>query len=241
MRSKHSSAGIERLSARLGVVPAAWRFALPLLIAAVPALLVPTLSLGLFLTAVAVLLFFRDPERTPPPAGIVSPADGKVSVIREEGDQLRVGVFMNVTDVHVNRAPAEGVVEAVTHRPGAHRPAFSKESERNERVDIDCNEYELSLIAGAFARRITPYVEAGEDLSRGQRVGHISFGSRADVLLAPSIDQEDLRVRPGQTVRAGETVIAEPPTSSAKGADSEETNASYSASRPSGERDSTES
>jgi phosphatidylserine decarboxylase len=239
--SKQPSTEIEQLSARIGVVPAAWRFALPLFGAAVPALLVPALSLGLFLTGVGVLLFFRDPERTPPPAGIVSPADGTVSVIREEGDRLRIGVFMNVTDVHVNRAPAEGVVEAVTHRPGAHRPAFSKESERNERVDIDCGGYELSLIAGAFARRITPYVEAGEELSRGQRVGHISFGSRADVLLASSIDREDLRVTPGQTVRAGETVIAEPPTSSGETADPAEAKADYSVSKPSAERDSTDS
>ena len=141
------------------------------------------------------------------PAG----ATRTVSVVREEGDRLRVGVFMNVTDVHVNRAPADGVVEDVTHRPGAHRPAFSKDSDRNERVDVDCGEYDLSLIAGAFARRITPYVEAGDRLERGQRVGHIAFGSRADVLLAPSIDRADLRVRTGQTVRAGETVIAEPP------------------------------
>jgi phosphatidylserine decarboxylase len=212
--SRRSETRIGRLSARIGVVPEAWRFALPLLVAAIPALLVPTLGVTLLLAGVAVLLFFRDPERTPPPGGVVSPADGTVSVIREEGDRLRVGVFMNVIDVHVNRAPAGGVVETVTHRPGAHRPAFSKESERNERVDIDCGEYDLSLIAGAFARRITTYVDSGERLDRGQRVGHIAFGSRADVLLAPSVDREDLRVTPGQTVRAGETVIAEPPAES---------------------------
>jgi phosphatidylserine decarboxylase len=203
---------IVTLSERLGVVPDAWRFALPPLALAVPALIVlPLASLGLLAVAVAVLLFFRDPERTPPPAGIVAPADGTVSVVREEGDRLRVGVFMNVTDVHVNRAPADGVVEDVTHRPGAHRPAFSKDSDRNERVDVDCGAYDLSLIAGAFARRITPYVEPGDRLERGQRVGHIAFGSRADVLLPPAIDRADLRVRTGQTVRAGETVIAEPP------------------------------
>ena len=201
---------VESLSERLGVVPDAWRFALPLLLLAIPALTLPPLGLALLILGIAVLLFFRDPDRTPPPGGIVAPADGTVSVIRQEGDRLRVGVFMNVTDVHVNRAPANGVVESVTHRPGAHRPAFSKDSDRNERVDVDCGEYELSLIAGAFARRITPYVEAGESVDRGQRVGHIAFGSRADVLLPPAIDRADLRVTTGQTVRAGETVIAEP-------------------------------
>ena len=101
-----------------------------------------------------------------------------------------------------------GSVEDVTHRPGANKPAFSKESDRNERVDITFENYELSLIAGWFARRIHPYVEAGDDLERGQRIGHVSFGSRADVLLPPEIDRADLRVKQGQDVRAGETVVA---------------------------------
>lgn len=205
---------IVSLSKRLGVVPDAWRFALPLLAVGIPALLLPPLGITLLVSGIAVLLFFRDPDRTPPPAGIVAPADGTVSVVRPEGDRFRVGVFMNVTDVHVNRAPADGVVRTVTHRPGAHRPAFSKDSDRNERVDVDCGTYELSLIAGAFARRITPYVEPDERVDRGQRVGHIAFGSRADVLLPPSIERADLRVTTGQTVRAGETVIAESPAES---------------------------
>jgi len=63
---------------------------------------------------------------------------------------------MNVTDVHVNRAPLPGTVREVRHRPGANRPAFSKESDRNEQVVIDCGEYELLVIAGWFARRIHP-------------------------------------------------------------------------------------
>nr|WP_246286551.1 protein sorting system archaetidylserine decarboxylase [Natronomonas gomsonensis] len=154
------------------------------------------------------LWFHRDPERSPPPSGVVAPADGRVSVVREEGDRVRVAVFMNVTDVHVNRAPAPGTVESVTHTPGKHLPAFSKESDRNERVDIVCAEYELSLIAGAVARRIHPYVDGGERLERGEKVGHISFGSRADVLLSSAYDLEDVRVSKGQRVRAGETVIA---------------------------------
>ncbi|MFB6096345.1 MAG: protein sorting system archaetidylserine decarboxylase [Haloferacaceae archaeon] len=203
-------------AAGLAVVPQAWTFAAPPLLLAVPALLYPPAAVALVALAVAVLWFFRDPERTPPPpTGFVSPADGRVSVIREErvdGDRrVRVGVFMNVTDVHVNRAPADGTVAAVEHRPGAHRPAFSKESERNERVDVDCGTFEFSQIAGAFARRITPYVEAGDRLERGQRVGHIAFGSRADVLLPPEVDLADVRVETGETVRAGETVVAESP------------------------------
>jgi len=119
-----------------------------------------------------------------------------------------VGVFMNVTDVHVNRAPLSGTVREVVHDPGAHRPAFSKDSDRNERVTVACEDYEVVLISGWFARRITPYVEPGDDLARGQRVGHISFGSRADVLCPPDVTRADLAVSEGEQVRAGETVVA---------------------------------
>jgi phosphatidylserine decarboxylase len=131
-----------------------------------------------------------------------------VSLVCREGDRVRVAVFMNVTDVHVNRAPDAGTVEAVEHSPGRHLPAFSKESERNERVRIECGDHEVTLIAGAVARRIHPYIEPGEELDRGDRIGHISFGSRADVLLSPELDFDDIRVTEGQRVRAGETVIA---------------------------------
>jgi len=191
------------------VAPGAWRLARPPLLAAVPlALVSPPVAVGCLLAAAVVLWFHRDPRRSPPPSGIVAPADGRVSVVRREGDRVRVAVFMNVTDVHVNRAPVGGTVEAVEHTPGGHRPAFSKDSERNERVRIDLSGYEVTLVAGAVARRIHPYVEGGETLARGDRIGHISFGSRADVLLPPACDPDDVRVIEGQRVRAGETVIA---------------------------------
>jgi phosphatidylserine decarboxylase len=191
------------------IAPGGWRYAAVPLVVGIP-LLVGALPVGIacLLVGVGILWFHRDPERSPPPSGIVAPADGRVSVLREEDERVRVAVFMNVTDVHVNRAPAPGTVESVTHTPGKHLPAFSKESERNERVDIVCEEYELTLIAGAVARRIHPYVEGGERLERGEKVGHISFGSRADVLLPPTYDIDDLRVSKGQRVHAGETVIA---------------------------------
>jgi phosphatidylserine decarboxylase len=193
--------------------PGVRRFAVPAFAAAaVLAVLAPPLAVLALAVGGFVAWFFRDPERRPSGPGVVSPADGRVSVVREEGDQVRVGVFMNVTDVHVNRAPFDGRVERVTHRPGKHLPAFSKESERNERVDVDveteAGPAELSLIAGAFARRIHPYVADGEALDRAQRIGHIDFGSRADVLLPPTYDREDLLVEEGDSVRAGESVVA---------------------------------
>jgi phosphatidylserine decarboxylase len=194
------------------VVDEAWRLALvPALLGAAALPLLPPLGAVLLALAVGVLWFHRDPDREPPDAdGIVlAPADGTVSVVREEGSRLRVGVFMNVTDVHVNRAPMAGEVREVRHRPGANRPAFSKESDRNEQVAIDFGEYELLVIAGWFARRIHPSVEAGDAVDRGERVGHVSFGSRADVVLPADVDEDDLLVREGDAVRAGETIIAE--------------------------------
>jgi phosphatidylserine decarboxylase len=191
------------------LAPGAWRFALPPLLVGVPALAVaPPVGLGCLLLSVGVLAFFRDPERTPPARGVVSPADGRVSVVREEEGRVRVGVFMNVTDVHVNRAPVAGAVASVDHRPGAHRPAFSKESDRNERVDVALGGVDVSLIAGWFARRIHPYVSAGDAVERGERIGHIAFGSRADVLLPETYSLDDVRVAEGDRVWAGESVVA---------------------------------
>ncbi|GGJ07479.1 phosphatidylserine decarboxylase [Halobellus salinus] len=193
--------------------PGVRRFALPAFgAAAALSIFAPPLAVVALAAGAFVAWFFRDPDRRPSGPGVVSPADGRVSVVREEGEQLRVGVYMSATDVHVNRAPFNGTIERVTHRPGAHKLAFSKDSERNERVDIDIatddGPAEVSLIAGAFARRIHPYVAAGDDLSRAQRLGHIDFGSRADVLLPPAYDRDDLIIEEGDTLRAGESIVA---------------------------------
>jgi phosphatidylserine decarboxylase len=196
----------------MNFAPGVRKWALPPLVGAIvftflfPPLAVVLLALGLF-----ALWNFRDPERYPPTVGIVSPADGKVSVVREEGDQFRVGVYMNALDVHVVRAPKKGYVDGISHSPGANKPAFSKDSEKNERLDIDFGLFEVSLIAGWFARRIVPYVHDGDSVAKGDRLGHIAFGSRVDVLLPPSIDRDHLLVEEGDSVRAGETVIAEVP------------------------------
>lgn len=193
----------------MNVAPGAWRYAGLAGLLAIPLFFVATAAgVVLLLAGVFTLWFFRDPERQPSEPGVVSPADGKVSVVRDERGRLRVGVFMNVTDVHVNRAPLGGTVEAVEHRPGAHRPAFTKDSDRNERVRIDFGDHTVVLIAGAFARRISPYVEPGAVLERGDRLAHIAFGSRADVVLPDGFEREHLHVEPGDRVRAGETVLA---------------------------------
>ncbi|MEA1930565.1 MAG: protein sorting system archaetidylserine decarboxylase [Euryarchaeota archaeon] len=192
------------------VASGGWRYAIACFALALPAaVFAPPLAAIALALGVGSLWFHRDPARTPPESGIIAPADGHISVIREEGDRLRVGTFMNVTDVHINRAPMAGTVREVEHRPGAYKPAFSKDSDRNEQVVIDCGEYQVIQIAGWFARRIHPYVEPGDELVRGQRIGHISFGSRVDVLLPPAYSREDLLVEKGEAVTAGETRIVE--------------------------------
>jgi phosphatidylserine decarboxylase len=193
------------------LAPGGRRFAGAAAALAVPtAVLVPPAGALLATLAVAVALFYRDPERSPPTeAGVLAPCDGRVTVVREEGDRLRVGTFMSPLDVHVVRAPSRGYVETVAHEAGGHRPAFSKESERNERLTLSMGDHEVTLIAGALARRITPYVGAGDTVERGDRVGHIAFGSRTDVLLPATCDRADLRVATGDRVRAGETVLAD--------------------------------
>ena len=193
------------------VAPGAKTYAAPPLIAAAPAFLIsPTLGTACFALAAFVVWFHRDPVRTPPLRdGAVAPAHGKVSVIRQDDDgRWRVGVYMSARDVHVNRAPLVGTVESVERRPGGYRFAFDKESEHNERVVIDLGDHLVVLIAGAFARRIHPYVEPGDELERGDRIGHISFGSRADVVLPPEFDRDDITVGRGDRVRAGETLVA---------------------------------
>ncbi|SIS00472.1 protein sorting system archaetidylserine decarboxylase [Natronorubrum thiooxidans] len=221
--------------------PGAWKYAiLPLLAAPFALLFSVTASLLALATSVGTLAFFRDPDRTPPPTGVVSPADGNVSVLREEGDRVRLGVFMNVWHVHVIRAPFDATVTDVEHISGANRPAFSKESDRNERVhvrletaspnlpaverpatdatrdpddaslDSNSSDADVTFIAGAFARRIHPYVERSDDLARGDRIGHIAFGSRVDLLFPPTVDLEDVAVETGDSMTAGETVVLEP-------------------------------
>lgn len=178
---------------------------------------VPLLTLGAF-----SLWFFRDPEREPPAeAGLVSPADGTVlSVSEEEDDRFlktrakKISIFMSVWNVHVNRAPLSGVIEGIHYEPGrffkAHLDKSSRENEHNALV-VDAGEgrrMAFVQIAGVIARRIACWVSAGDDLVRGQRVGLIRFGSRLDVYLP--LDAR-VKVRPGDKVRAGRSILGELP------------------------------
>jgi phosphatidylserine decarboxylase len=168
--------------------------------------------------------FFRDPERAPPdrPGVIVSPADGIVSLIEpatppEElglgNTQLtRVSVFMSVFNCHVNRAPARGEVTTMAYRPGKFLNAsLDKASADNERNAIvirmaDGQLLPVVQIAGLVARRIVCFVKRGDRVDTGDRFGLIRFGSRLDLYLPQGAEP---LVRVGQTMIAGETVIAE--------------------------------
>ncbi len=154
--------------------------------------------------------FFRDPERTPRSPGLLAAADGRViAVDRRKDGRWRIATYLSLRDVHVNRAPADGVVRSVEYRPGGHIPAFDKDSERNERlrwtVDTAQGELEIVQIAGALARRIVPYRTVDERIRRGERIGLIRFGSRVDVVLPPGSAPA---VAVGDRLRAGESRLA---------------------------------
>ncbi|RMG91579.1 MAG: phosphatidylserine decarboxylase family protein [Zetaproteobacteria bacterium] len=163
-----------------------------------------------------MLNFFRDPERRFPtePGVYVAPADGKViRAGRVDDGMQRVDIFMNVFDVHVNRAPMAGRIEHMSYTPGRFvNASFDHASHENER-----NRFELrtedgrvigfTQIAGLVARRIVSYVSVGDHVNGGQRIGMIRFGSRVDCEIP---DDYELCVQVGQRVRAGETILARP-------------------------------
>lgn len=172
--------------------------------------------------------FFRDPERVTParPGIIVSPADGIISLIEPAvppaelgmADEAltRVSVFMNVFNCHVNRTPIAGEITAVAYRPGKFfNASLDKASVDNERNSLcvrmeDGQDLAVVQIAGLVARRIVCFVKPGAQMSAGERFGLIRFGSRLDVYLPKGIDP---LVSIGQTMVAGETILAKLPTS----------------------------
>ena len=173
------------------------------------------------LTAIPVLLavfflwFFRDPEREIPtgPGLIVSPGDGKVEeaewIETTVGSRFRVSIFLSVVDVHVNRAPISGRVALMEYREGQFLNAMNPESAiLNEQtlIVIEDGEHSVSFkqIAGLLARRIVCDLKTGDVVQRGQRMGMIKFGSRVDVLMPADVE---LRVKPGDRVQGGKTVL----------------------------------
>ncbi len=186
-------------------------------------------SWGLWLAAFVLLLlalwvayFFRDPERTGErgPSLVVSPADGKLIMVTEvdepgfvKGRAIRMSIFMNVFNVHVNRNPVDGVVRYVNYNKGKFlNAAAEKSSLENEQmsVGIETPRYRILVrqIAGLIARRIVTYSKVGETIKQGDRMGIIRFGSRVDVFVPVA---STLRAKVGETTVAGVTILAELP------------------------------
>ena len=198
-----------------------WPFLAP---AVAAALLVVALwgwawSIPVWLLALFILQFFRDPAREVPadPKAVLSPADGRVVVVEKardpylNRDALKISVFMNVFNVHSNRSPVDGTVKQRWYHAGSFlNAALDKASLENERnalwlrtpggTDVTCVQ-----IAGLIARRILCYVGEGQELSRGQRYGFIRFGSRVDVYLPTDAEP---KVAIGDVVYATETILA---------------------------------
>ena len=175
------------------------------------------------LTAIPVVLaafflwFFRDPSRKVPsaPGLVVSPGDGKVEeaewIETTGGSRIRVTIFLNVFNVHVNRVPVGGTVTVVDYRKGQFLNAMKPESAvHNEQtmISIDAGGYSVSFkqIAGLLARRIVCNLKVGDRVERGQRMGLIKFGSRVDVLMPA---EAQLRVKVGDHVKGGSSVLAD--------------------------------
>ena len=176
-------------------------------------------SLPVWIVALFVLQFFRDPARHIPGDArtVVSPADGRIVVVENAEDPylkrpaIKVSVFMNVFNVHSNRAPVDGEVKQIWYHAGSFfNAALDKASLENERNalwlktttghDVTCVQ-----VAGLIARRILCYVQAGEALMRGQRYGFIRFGSRVDVYLPPG---SIVKAALGDKVSASSTILA---------------------------------
>lgn len=179
-----------------------------------------TLTIIAGLITLFVIYFFRDPERhhSNRENAVLTPADGRILEVRKVDGKdnslgrssIKVSIFMNVFNVHVNRIPIQGTVKKISYHPGKFLSAnLDKASEQNEnnRVIVetaDSKEILVIQIAGLVARRIACWIEQGDRVETGQRFGLIRFGSRLEVFLP--LDS-DIVVRVGQKVKAGETVI----------------------------------
>ncbi|GAB4323998.1 MAG: phosphatidylserine decarboxylase [Candidatus Sumerlaeia bacterium] len=209
------------------IVPCAWGYVVPLLIAGAGVALWGLWWLGLPVLIVAgwVLWFFRDPERPLPqdPDAVVCPADGRVCAVGEtvhpdfpDGRARYMAIFMNVFNVHVQAAPLDGIVTRVEYRPGEFLHAETdKASERNEAndlwLDTAVGPVLVRQIAGRVARRIVCRARPGDRLRRGEKFGLIRFGSRVEVFVPLSME---LGVRVGQRVNHTTTVIGRAPIES---------------------------
>ena len=195
------------------IIKDALSFIVPLLISASLAAV-----LGLYVAVVLLLLlsgfvgfFFRNPAREIPsdPRVIVSPADGRIVKIERAGNVTKLSIFLSIFDVHVNRSPIGGRIEAIDYKRGKFKPAFKHAaSVGNERNTIMVSAGDVKLvftqIAGILARRIVCWKKVGDTVAKGELIGLIRFGSRVDVLFPAGTE---VTVRAGARVLGGSTPI----------------------------------
>ncbi|HKN07794.1 MAG TPA: phosphatidylserine decarboxylase [Thermoplasmata archaeon] len=154
-------------------------------------------------------VFFRDPDRSAGD-GVVSAADGRIRAVEREGNVWRISVFMNVSNVHVNRFPVDGQVVAIESSGDGFRAAYRPDADRNVqrryRLSTALGTVEVVQITGVVARRLVSFVRVGSAGKKGDRLGMIVLGSRVDVLLPA--DRTAPAVHVGDRVRAGTSSIA---------------------------------
>ena len=163
---------------------------------------------GFVALSVIFVFVFRDPKRVIGD-GIVAPADGRVRETDEE--KGLISTYLALRNVHVTRAPLDGLVTRKSRKHGKHKPAFSTMTEHNERLEFSIRtglgEISIVEMTGAIARRIVPYVDVGQSLGKGDKLSLIRFGSRVDLFLPPSHIR--ILVKKGDRLRGGVTRIAE--------------------------------
>jgi len=195
------------------IAPDAFRFLIPLLILTAAAFGMGWVAVGVFLLLLAsfVAFFFRNPPRTIPkdPSIIVSPADGKVVKLDRVGRVTKVSIFLSLFNVHVNRSPIAGSIEALDYRKGKFKAAYNHAaSVENERNTIMVSNGRINLvfiqIAGVVARRIVFWKRIGDRVEKGDLVGLIRFGSRVDILFPAGTE---VTVAVGDKVRGGSSPI----------------------------------
>jgi len=186
---------------------------------AVAFLKVGWLTILMVALALQVIWFFRDPNRIIPTGEglIVSPADGKIIELSEAKEErflndraIKVSIFLNLFDVHVNRIPCAGRIRAIRYQPGtflaADKDLASTQNEQNAILleTVSGVKVVFVQVAGLVARRIVCWVKEGDEVARGSRFGMIRFGSRTDLFLPPGTE---VKVRLGQKVKGGSSII----------------------------------
>jgi phosphatidylserine decarboxylase len=175
-----------------------------------------TVAALLVFLAAFIFYFFRDPERVIPsaPGAVVSPGDGRVVVVKDEDYEgrpgKRISIFLAVWNVHVNRAPAAGVIQKMEYRPGKFLAAMmeraSVENEQNVfSLSTDAGEMVFKQIAGLIARRVVSWKKPGDRVERGERIGLVRFGSRVDVWVPK---EAEIVAKLGDNVKGGSSVLA---------------------------------